>query len=84
METYAKTNNTQKTWNCMVEYTIDPKSRIQIGKDIPIDNIILSILFDKFFSNIMVCISFDTQTLQVFQEGDLKEVVSENIHKRKI
>jgi hypothetical protein len=48
-----------------VEYTIDPKNRIQIGKGIPIDNIILSILFDKVFSNIMVCTSFDTNTTSV-------------------
>jgi hypothetical protein len=32
-----------------VEYIINPKSRIQIGKDIPTNNIILLILFHKVF-----------------------------------
>jgi hypothetical protein len=48
-----------------VEYTIDPKSRIQIGEGIPTNNIILPILFDKVFSNIVVCTSFDTNTMSV-------------------
>jgi hypothetical protein len=45
-----------------VEYTIDPRCKILIGKGIPKNSIILSILFDKVFSNIVVCISFDTDT----------------------
>ncbi len=43
-----------------VEYITNPRSRIQVGKGIPTNSIILSILFDKAFSNIVVCASFDT------------------------
>ncbi len=42
-----------------VKYTIDPKTKIQIGMGILTYSIILSILFDKVFSNIVVCTSFD-------------------------
>jgi hypothetical protein len=45
-----------------VEYTTNPKTRIQIREGIPTDNIILSILFDKVFSNIVICTSFNTNT----------------------
>jgi len=48
-----------------VEYTIVPKSRIQIGEGIPIYNIILSILFEKAFPSIVVCTSFNTNTTSV-------------------
>jgi hypothetical protein len=44
------------TW---VEYTTDLETRFKIGVGIPIDNIILSLLFDKDYSNIMVCTSFN-------------------------
>ncbi len=45
-----------------VEYTIDLETRFRIGVGIPIDNIILSLLFDKDYSNIMVCTSFNIDT----------------------
>jgi len=48
-----------------VEYTIVPKSRIQIGEGIPINNIILLMLFEKAFPNIVVCTRFDTNTTSV-------------------
>jgi hypothetical protein len=48
-----------------VEYITDPRNKIQIGESIPTYNIILSILFDKVFSNIVVCTSFDTNTTSV-------------------
>jgi hypothetical protein len=48
-----------------VKYTIDPKTRIQIGKGIPTYSIILSILFDKVFSNIVVCTSSNTNIASV-------------------
>jgi hypothetical protein len=50
-----------------VEYITDPKSRIQIGEGISTNNIILLILFDKVFSNIVVCISFDTNITSVLR-----------------
>ncbi len=37
----------------------------------------------KFFPTLWY-VQASTQTLQVFQEGDLKRTLSENIHKRKI
>jgi len=42
-----------------VEYTTDLETRFKIRVGIPIDNIILSLLFDKDYSNIMVCTSFN-------------------------
>ncbi len=48
-----------------VEYTIDPITRLKIGTNIPIDNIILSLLFNKDYSNTVVCTSFDTNTTRV-------------------
>jgi hypothetical protein len=50
-----------------VEYITDPKSRIQIGEGISTNNIILLILFDKVFSNIVVCINFDTNITSVLR-----------------
>jgi len=49
----------------LVEYTTNPITRISIGENIPINNIKLSILFDKKNSNIVVCISFDIDTTSV-------------------
>jgi hypothetical protein len=48
-----------------VKYTTDPTTRLKIGKYILIDNIILSLLFDKDYPNIVVCISFDTNFTKV-------------------
>jgi len=48
-----------------VKYTIDPITRLKIGACIPIDSIIMSLLFDKDYSNIVVCISFDTNTTRI-------------------
>ncbi len=48
-----------------VKYTTDPRTKIQIGEGIPTYNIIVSILFDKGFSNIVVCASFNTNTTSV-------------------
>jgi len=50
-----------------VEYITDPKSRIQIREGISTNDIILSILFDKVFSNIVVCTSFNTNTTSVLR-----------------
>ncbi len=50
-----------------VEYIIDPRTRIQIGEGILIDNVIWSILFEKGFSNIVVCKSFNTNTTSVLR-----------------
>ncbi len=48
-----------------VEYTIDPTIRLIIGANIPTNNIILSLLFDKDYSNIVVCTNFDTYNTRV-------------------
>jgi hypothetical protein len=64
------------TW---IKYTIDPRIKIWVGKGIPTNNIILLVLFNKVFSNIVVCTSFDI-VVQVFQEDDLKGALSENWH----
>jgi hypothetical protein len=48
-----------------VEYTINPITRIEIREGIPIDKIILLVLFEKVFSNIVVCTSFDTNNTNV-------------------
>jgi hypothetical protein len=65
VETYVKKITPRKHGIIWVEYTIDPKSRIQIGEGISTNNIILSILFDKVFSNIMVSTSFNIDTTSV-------------------
>ncbi len=50
------------TW---VEYTTNPITRISVGKGIPTNNIILSMLFEKVFSNIVVRTSFDIDNTSV-------------------
>jgi hypothetical protein len=48
-----------------IEHTTNPRTRIQIGEGIPTNNIILLILFNKGFSNIVVCTSFNIDTTSV-------------------
>jgi hypothetical protein len=48
-----------------MEYTTDPKTRLKIEASIPTNDIILSLLFDNGYSNIVVCVSFDTYTTKV-------------------
>jgi len=48
-----------------VENTIDPITKLKIGANLPTNNIILSFLFNKYYSNIVVCTSFDTNNTRV-------------------
>ncbi len=59
-----------------VEYITNPKTRLKIGTMFPTNSIILSFLFNKYFSNIVVCTSFDTNTME-FHEANLKKVLRE-------
>jgi len=59
-----------------VEYIINPKTRLKIGMGFPTNNIILSFLFNKDYSNIVVCTSFDTNTME-FHEANLRKTLCE-------
>jgi hypothetical protein len=50
-----------------LKYIIDPITRLKIGANISIDDIILSFFFDNGYSNIVVCISFDTYITKVIK-----------------
>jgi hypothetical protein len=50
-----------------LKYITDLITRLKIGANISIDDIILSLLFDNGYSNIVVCISFDTYTTRVLR-----------------
>jgi len=48
-----------------VEYKTNPMTGLKIGTCIIIVSIILSLLFDKDYPNIVVCTSFDTNFIGV-------------------
>ncbi len=48
-----------------VEFTTNPRTRLKSIGDIPTYNIILSLLCDNGYSNIVVCTRFGTYTTRV-------------------